>query len=125
MAVRREYRPSKPLTDAEREELRATREYYQRTKPSLEQVAAEPGAVIMTMGEYMMLRQLRYALKVEREKQHLSLADLEERTGIPQADLSEFENGRGPNTTLSTVYRISAALGKQFAYELQDAPASA
>lgn len=51
------------------------------------------------------------ALKVERERSGLSLADLQEKTGIDRATLSRIENGKVPNPTYSTLAAFARALG--------------
>lgn len=75
----------------------------------------------LPLGEVVLLRQLARLLKAERARQQLTLAQLEERTGIDQAALSRLESGRTVNPTFDTIYRVSAALGKQVVCSLQDA----
>ena len=112
-------------TAEELEELRAVRERYQREKPSPEEALAQSGHDrLAPLGEVILLHQLLALLKQERERQKLTLAQLEERTGISQAALSRLENGRAANPTVDTIYRISTALGKSVGCYLQDAPVS-
>ncbi len=59
------------------------------------------------------LRQVLSALRAERERQGLSLADINERTGIDRAALSRLENNEEANPTLSTLERYAEAVGKQ------------
>lgn len=54
------------------------------------------------------------ALRLERERQDLSLADLSARTGIDPTALSRLERGRG-NPTLATLERVAGALGQRVA----------
>jgi DNA-binding Xre family transcriptional regulator len=49
-------------------------------------------------------------LAEQKEAQHLSLSDLQERTGIGRSNLSRLWNNPAPNVTLETVERIAAAL---------------
>lgn len=52
------------------------------------------------------------ALRDERERQGLSLADIKDRTGIDRAALSRLESGQHPNPTIATMMRYARALGK-------------
>src|SRR5215210_6928515 len=53
------------------------------------------------------------ALRAERERRGLSLAELAERTGMDQAMLSRLETGQIPNPTLSTLRAYAKGLGKR------------
>jgi transcriptional regulator with XRE-family HTH domain len=66
------------------------------------------------------LRQVIAALRLERERQGLSLADLNERTGIDLAALSRLENNKEGNPTINTLDRYAAAVGKQMIVLLTD-----
>lgn len=59
------------------------------------------------------LRQVLAALKAERQRQGLSLADINERTGIDRGALSRLENNEDANPTLTTLERYAQAVGKQ------------
>jgi ribosome-binding protein aMBF1 (putative translation factor) len=61
------------------------------------------------------------ALRRERERQGLSLADLSERTGLDRATLSKLETGKMANPTLATLRRYAQALGKRLNWSLEDA----
>ena len=50
------------------------------------------------------------ALRAERERQGLSLADLAERTGIDRAAIHKLEIGVNTNPTLATLSRYAGAL---------------
>ena len=50
-------------------------------------------------------------LKAERERQGLSLTDIQERTGIARAAISTIENSAAPNPTVKTLQRYAMALG--------------
>jgi ribosome-binding protein aMBF1 (putative translation factor) len=58
------------------------------------------------------------ALRAERDRQGISLADLTERTGIARSAISALENAEEPNPTISTVNRIAEALGVSVAVTL-------
>lgn len=67
------------------------------------------------------LRQVLGALRAERVRLGLSLADINERSGIDRAALSRLENNEDANPTLSTLERYAAAVGKQMVVLLSDA----
>lgn len=52
-------------------------------------------------------------LKAERAVQGISLADMEQRTGMSRAAICRLENLEEANPTVSTLTRIADALGKQ------------
>ncbi len=66
------------------------------------------------------LRQVLAALRAERERQGLSLADINERTGIDRAALSRLENNEDANPTLTTLERYAEAVGKQMVVLLSE-----
>ena len=51
------------------------------------------------------------ALKAERQRLGLSLADIESRSGLKRSAISRLENDSNANPTLLTLYRYAAALG--------------
>ena len=53
------------------------------------------------------------ALRAERERQGLSLADLSARSGIERAMLNKLELGKVANPTVATLRAFAAALGGQ------------
>ena len=109
-------------TPEELADLRAVRGHYQATKPSLDEVLADSDQdQPLPLGEVVLLRHLARLLKDERLKQQLTLAQVEERTGIDQATLSRLESGKSANPTFDTIYRVSAALGRQVVCHLQEA----
>jgi len=125
LAVRRRTAPRKERTPEELAELRAVRERFQREKPTLEQILAATGqAEAMPLGEYLRAQELLGALRRERERQKVTLAQLAERTGYDPAVLSRLFTGRQANTTLATVGRIANALGKEVVHALRDLPAA-
>jgi ribosome-binding protein aMBF1 (putative translation factor) len=65
------------------------------------------------------------ALRAERERQGLSLADVSERTGIDRATLSKLETGKVPNPTVGTLRTLARALNKRLSWSLVDEPAGA
>jgi DNA-binding Xre family transcriptional regulator len=120
MSIKRISRPTK-RTAEETAALRADRERYQRDKPTVEQLLAEGGHEdTMPLGEFLTLQELLFQVRKERERQQLTLAEMEKRTGIDQAALSRLETGKQINTTFETVARILRALGKELVWSLRD-----
>jgi ribosome-binding protein aMBF1 (putative translation factor) len=60
------------------------------------------------------------SLRAERERQGLSLSDIQERTGIDRATISKLERGEIPNPTLGTLRTYASALGKRLSWTLTD-----
>src|SRR5213080_1022005 len=124
--VRRQTASRVERTPEELAELRAVRERFQREKPSLDQVLAATGqSEAMPLGEYLHAQELLHALRQERERQKVTLAQLAERTGYDPAVLSRLFTGRQANTTLATVGRIANALGQEVVHTLRDIPRDA
>ena len=109
-------------TPAERAKLNDDRERYQRDKPSPEQLRDGGHDQFVRHGDLLMLHEMMFELKRERERQQMTMAQLAELTGIDQAALSRLETGKNANPTLDTIHRIAAALGKTVVCSLQDAP---
>jgi len=125
LTVRRQTAPRVERTAEELAELRQTRERFQREKPALDQVLAATGQdEATTLGEYFQAQELLLALRRERERQKVTLAQLADRTGYDPAVLSRLFTGRQANTTLATVGRIAYALGKEVVHTLRDLPAA-
>ncbi len=64
------------------------------------------------------LQRTLQALKAERERQGVSLAEMERRTGITKSALSRLENDPNPNPTVATLDRIAHALQKAIVIDL-------
>jgi len=60
------------------------------------------------------------ALRLERERQGLSLTDMHERTRIDRATISKLERGEIPDPTVGTLRTYAAALGKRLTWSLAD-----
>ncbi len=56
--------------------------------------------------------------KLQESQQALSLADVEERTGIRRSVLSRLENDTTSNPTMLTLQRYAVALGMSLRVEL-------
>ncbi len=59
-------------------------------------------------------------LRQERERQGLSLTDMQERTRIDRATISKLERGELPNPTVGTLRTYASALGKRLSWSLVD-----
>jgi transcriptional regulator with XRE-family HTH domain len=101
-----------PRTPEEEARIKAIREKFQKEKPSLEQLieSGEYEGPIQA-GAFWEMRQLMTALKAEREKQQLTIAQLADRTGIDKAAISRLETGKQVNPTVDTIFRLAAGLG--------------
>ena len=64
-------------------------------------------------------RQLIAALRAERERQGLSLADLAKRTGMDRAAIHKLEIGLNSNPTYATLTRYATALGTGIEWRLK------
>lgn len=103
-AERRKYRDLRNALEAERHEIVGE---GRRRKRVHDAVTAE-------------LREAFRILKKERQAQGLSLADMQERTGMSRSAISRLENDESANPTLETLSRYAEALGKQLAIMLTD-----
>ena len=125
LKIRRQTASRIERTPDELAELRRLRDRFQREKPTLAQVLAATGQTeAMPLGEYLRAHELLGALRRERERQQLTLAQLAERTGHDPAVLSRLFTGRQANTALATLGRIANALGKEVVHTLRDMPAA-
>jgi DNA-binding Xre family transcriptional regulator len=68
----------------------------------------------------ILLKQVLRELRNERERQGLSLADIQARSGIDRATLSKLENEEDPNVTMNTLMRYAQAVGKAVLVELEE-----
>jgi DNA-binding Xre family transcriptional regulator len=123
MSPRREFRKME-RTPEQKAELKAVREHYQSVKPTLQDVLAENGRPEPTaLGEVMALHVLTKQLRAERMKQNITLAEMEQRTGIAQATISRLETGKSENPTIATLWKLAHALGKRIECTLaEDVP---
>jgi hypothetical protein len=66
------------------------------------------------------LQETLKVLKREREAQGVSLAVMEERTGMAKSNLSKLENAANSNPTVATLVNYADALGKKLVIALVD-----
>jgi DNA-binding phage protein len=118
MAKERGKRIYRKATDEERARHAKVRDQTAGELPAIKRRARERLALLKKEGTP--LRQVLAALRAERERQGLSLADINERTGIDRAALSRLENNEEANPTLATLERYAEALGKQMVVLLSE-----
>lgn len=68
----------------------------------------------------ILLKHVLSALKRERERQGLSLADVNEKSGIDCRSLTQMENDQDANVTLNTLLRYAEAMGKTLTFQIDD-----
>ena len=67
-------------------------------------------------------RELIAALRAERERQGLSLADVADRTGMDRAAIHKLEIGLNSNPTHATLTRYASRLGTRIEWHLKTIP---
>ena len=102
------------LTPEEAAKYRKIRDEIEREKPA---VNAAIRAQVAKLAE---LEDVFVELKKLREEQGLSLADIQEKTGIDRSQLSKLETGVRTNYTLDTILRYAEAVGKRVLFRLAD-----
>lgn len=118
MAKERGKRIYRTATDEERAKHAMVREQIAEELPDIRRRAKE--RLVLLKKEGTPLRQVLAALRAERERQGLSLADINERTGIDRAALSRLENNEDANPTLATLERYAEAVGRQMVVLLSE-----
>ncbi len=105
---------------------RLTEEEGERYQQIREQVAAELPDIrrrARAAKPRILLKHVLKKLREERQRQGLSLADLNARSGIDRGTLSKLENDEDPNVTMNTLMRYAQAVGKVVLVQLdEDAP---
>jgi transcriptional regulator with XRE-family HTH domain len=96
-----------------------------RSREALDRERRETGTIKTTgdgttMGELVAFRRFVMALRRERERLGLSLADVAARAKIDKAALSRLENGQQLNPTVNTLARYVRALGKTLTWGMTD-----
>lgn len=118
MAKERGKRVYQKATDEERARHAKIRQQISDELPDIRQRAKQRLALLQNEGTP--LRQVLGALRAERERLGLSLADIHDRTGIDRAALSRLENSEDANPTLATLERYAEALGKRMVVLLSE-----
>lgn len=108
---RRVYRKIERTPD-ELAELKAEGEEFSRDRPDAgDLIASGDYDGPYRQGDILALLSALAALKRERGRQGLSLADVSERSGLDKAMLSRLENGKILNPTVATLWSYAGATG--------------
>ena len=103
------------LTPQEAARYRQLRADIESEKPAIDaQIRAQLAEQRELAAVFAELKQVRQALG-------LSLADIQERTGIDRSALCKLENGQRANFTLDTVRKYAQAVGKRVLVTVADA----
>jgi DNA-binding XRE family transcriptional regulator len=103
------------LTPQEAARYRQLRADIEREKPAIN------AEIRVQLAEQRELAAVFAELKQVRQALGLSLADIQERTGIDRSGLSKLENGQRANFTLDTVRKYAQAVGKRVLVTVADA----
>ncbi|HJZ93837.1 MAG TPA: helix-turn-helix transcriptional regulator [Gemmataceae bacterium] len=117
MTIRSETRKIE-RSPAEKARLKAIRAAYQKTKPTLQELAAQ-GAEVVPLGTYLAVQQLLTDLRRTRRERKLTLEQVAEKAGMDKATLSRLETGKQPNPTVDSLFRVASALGKTISMRLE------
>jgi ribosome-binding protein aMBF1 (putative translation factor) len=123
MSERTNRTKGKPLTAEEQGKLDEARrtwrspEYQAKLDQDIEKIREEfpPKQAPPVVVEFLA------KIRRERERQGLSLSDLERRTGIKSANLSKLETGKHFNPTIATTETLASALGIRVVLDLAHA----
>lgn len=116
------HRPNQK-TPEERAKEKATRERFQREKPTLDELIASgeyKGPI--SLGMYFTLAEMAAKLKERRVKLGLSLADVSRIAGLDRGFISRLETCADGNPTIATIEKYAHALGATIAISLIDDP---
>lgn len=116
--MRQPKRSQRTLSDAERARLRQLREQIDAEKEEILAEARRHKAAHDAAAAQV--RDVMQILREERTRQGLSLADIQERTGIARSALSRLETDANANPTLTTITRYADALDKDLHILLAD-----
>ena len=101
------------LTDEEAERYQRIRQQIAAELPDIRRRARAAKPRIL-------LKHALKKLREERQRQGLSLSDLNARTGIDRGTLSKLENDEDPNVTMNTLMRYAEAVGKVILVQLDE-----
>jgi DNA-binding phage protein len=106
-------------TVEEQERHKRIREHIQEELPDIKKRAQQKLTEAMQHG--IAMQHAMTILKAERVKKGLSLADMQERTGMERSTLSRLENKAEANPTVHTLMRYADAVGKKVFVVFADA----
>jgi len=109
----------KPLSRAKQSEVKRIREQILRDEKA--EITARAREIFAEVDAAQIeLARTAELLRKEREAQNLSLADMQNRTGISRSALCRLENLTDSNPTVRTLEKLARALGKRLIVGLQD-----
>jgi len=108
----------RPLTAEEMARLKDARAVAERDREEIVREGREHLKIWKAMRED--LEATLEALKERRRQLGLSLADVEQRSGLRKSMLSRLENDQRANPTVLTLQRYAAALGLSLTTKLRD-----
>ena len=103
------------------DEAAAERELRAKIDSDLPSLREQARAAKLRTNAKSMLQTVE-ALKAERERQGLSLKDIERRTGIEESELSRLEQQTDGDATIVALLQYAGALGKAVEVKLTDQP---
>jgi DNA-binding XRE family transcriptional regulator len=111
---RKAKRVMKRLSDAEKAKYAQMRDAVERELPpgKAKRPPQDPNQPA-NLGEYFDLRAVVGELRKAREAQGLSLADVQQLTGIDRSALCRIESGENGNPTVNTLIRYARAVGRK------------
>lgn len=109
--IKRSYKKLSPAERAQREKIV---EQIEAERPELDRWAQE------TLDRLETIDQVVHALRGVRLGKGISLAQVEEASGIGRSNVSRLENAPDPNPTLETLLTYAAALGVELRIALVD-----
>jgi len=103
------------MTKRNRQTVRLTSEQRERHAQAIREVDSQRAALTREALRHRaerdaMIRAFQ-ALKAERQRRGMSLADVSDVSGIDRSYLSKLENDPAPNPTFSTLVRYADAVG--------------
>lgn len=97
-----------PLTEEQRRKV----EQVQQSVPDASDIRQAQDVARLHDAVKAKLADVMQLLKAARERDGVSLRELEERTGMSRGSLSRLESGQG-NPTIATLQRIAEAIGRE------------
>jgi hypothetical protein len=104
-------------TQEEQDELRRIRAHYQSWRPSKEELLVSGDvSEFIPLGEYLSIRSTVLALREQRERKGLSVANVAERSGMDESMIGGLESGLQSNPTVDVLCRYAAAVGARITW---------
>lgn len=108
------------MSREKRAEIAATRDWFQREKPTMAQLLASGDYVgPIEPDSYRLTREIAGQLRALREERQISLDELATRSGLDKSTVSRLETGGLENPTVATLGRYAAALGLTIGFVLR------